>query len=153
MRLTRIPRVKTVLAAALACAALPTTPALAQESSSFLLGVLPDTQFYSRYSTARSGELFMNRYGTEPYAEQTKWIVAKKGTLKMPFVTKLGDIVDRVNQTQEWQVADQAMKTLDDGGLPYSILAGNHDVTGNPNSEPFKTWFPTSRAAAKPTFG
>jgi hypothetical protein len=33
------------------------------------------------------------------------------------------------------------------------ILAGNHDVTGNPNNEPFKTWFPTSRAAAQPTFG
>ncbi len=122
--------------------------ASAQQRSSFVLGVLPDTQFYSRYSTPGSGELFMNRYGSEPYAEQTKWLVQNKAALKMPFVTHLGDIVDRVNQTQEWQVADEAMKTLETGSLPYSILAGNHDVTGNPASEPFKTWFPTSRAAA-----
>ena len=153
----RIPHVRSRLAllvAGLACALLPTAATAAEaDRSSFLLGVLPDTQFYSRYSTAGSGELFMNRYGTEPYAEQTKWLVQNKTGLKIPFVTHLGDIVDRVNQTQEWQVADEAMKTLETGGLPYSILAGNHDVTGNPASEPFKTYFPTSRAAAQSTFG
>ena len=57
--------------------------------------MLPDTQFYSRYSTAGSGDLFMARYGTEPYIEQTKWLAANKDNLKIPFVTHLGDIVDR----------------------------------------------------------
>src|SRR5262249_25040609 len=32
------------------------------------------------------------------------------------------------------------------------ILAGNHDVNGTAN-EPFRTWFPASRAAKQPTFG
>ena len=138
------------LSAAVACL-IPAT-ATAADRSSFLLGVLPDTQFYSRYSTAGSGEQYMNRFGTEPYAEQTKWLVQNKTDLKIPFVTHLGDIVDRVNQPQEWQVADEAMKTLEQGGLPYSILAGNHDV-GGPSAQPFLQWFPPSRAAAQPTFG
>src|SRR5262249_38486003 len=124
-----IPRRLALLA--LACAAfLPATAHAAEgDRSSFLLGVLPDTQFYSRYSTAGAGELFMNHYGSEPYAEQTKWLVANKTNLEIPFVTHLGDIVDRVGTTQEWQVADEAMKIMETGGLPYSILAGNHDVT------------------------
>ena len=96
----------------------------------------------------------MNRYGSEPYAEQTKWLVQNKAALKMPFVTHLGDIVDRVNQTQEWQVADEAMKTLETGGLPYSILAGNHDVDRQPaRASRSRRGSRTSRAAAQSTFG
>ena len=65
----------------------------------------------------------MNRFGTEPYIEQTKWLVANKDSLEIPFVTHLGDIVDRATQTAEWDVADEAMKVMEDGKLPYSILA------------------------------
>ena len=68
MNLT-LPRRLALAAATIACAAFP-AGAIAQERSSFLLGVLPDTQFYSRYSIPSSGELFMNRFGTEPYIEQ-----------------------------------------------------------------------------------
>ena len=162
MRFTTTPRTRgwlALLAAAVACAvptlsATPATAAAAEgDRSSFLLGVLPDTQFYSRYSIPSSGELYMNQWGSEPYIEQTKWLVANKDNLEIPFVTHLGDIVDRVNQTAEWDVADQAMKVLEQGNLPYSILAGNHDVTGNPATEPFPVRFPASRAAAQSTFG
>src|ERR1700742_4030350 len=102
MRMT-LPRRLALAAVTLACAAFP-AGASAQDGqrSSFLLGVLPDTQFYSRYSSANQGDLFMQRYGTEPYIEQTKWLAANKDNLKIPFVTHLGDIVDRANQTQEW---------------------------------------------------
>src|SRR5687768_18175872 len=106
MKLT-LPRRLALAAATIACAAFP-AGASAQDGqrSSFLLGVLPDTQFYSRYSIPSSGELFMNRFGTEPYIEQTKWLVANQDNLEIPFVTHLGDIVDRATQTAEWDVAD-----------------------------------------------
>jgi Concanavalin A-like lectin/glucanases superfamily len=154
MRMT-LPRRLALAAATLACVAFP-AGASAQDGqrSSFLLGVLPDTQFYSRYSIASSGDLFMNRFGSEPYIEQTKWLAANQADLEIPFVTHLGDVVDRATNNDEWAVADEAMKVLDDAKLPYSILAGNHDVTGNPATEPFPRFFPESRAAAQgATFG
>ena len=95
----------------------------------------------------------MARYGTEPYIEQTKWLAANKDNLKIPFVTHLGDIVDRATVTQEWDVASEAMKVLDDAKLPYSIANGNHDATQNPATELFPRYFPNSRAAAQATFG
>ena len=64
----------------IASVAFPAAATAEDRRSSFLLGVLPDTQFYSRYSTAGSGELFMNRYGTEPYIEQTKWLARTRTT-------------------------------------------------------------------------
>ncbi|MBB4663444.1 LamG-like jellyroll fold domain-containing protein [Conexibacter arvalis] len=162
-----------LLTAAAACALTPLlSPPLVGDAaaaegdrSSFLLGVLPDTQFYSRYSTAGSGELFMDRYGTEPYAVQTRWLADNRDELRIPFVTHLGDVVDRHGQTQEWEVADEAMRTLEQAGLPYSILAGNHDVVNgcsgvgcrddsrNLANENFLRYFPASRAAEQASFG
>jgi hypothetical protein len=149
-----LPRRLALAAATIAGLAFPGA-AMAQDTprSSFMLGVLPDTQFYSRYSAPGAGDLFMARYGTEPYIEQTKWLAANQGNLKIPFVTHLGDIVDRATVTQEWDVASEAMKVLDDAKLPYSIANGNHDATQNPATELFPRYFPNSRAAAMSTFG
>src|SRR5688572_30128719 len=89
-----------LVAAAVACAVIPTfastlavdASAAEGDRSSLLLGVLPDTQFYSRYSTAGSGELFRSRYGSEPYAVQTQWLADNHEALQIPFVTHLGDV-------------------------------------------------------------
>lgn len=129
--------------------------AQAASISSFGVAVLPDTQFYSRYN----GQL-LSRYGNEPYTTQTHWLVDHSAELGIPFVIHLGDVVDQVNQNGEWIVADNAMKVLENAHIPYSILAGNHDVTNgeqtdlqrNLANEPYLTWFPTSRAAAQSTF-
>jgi len=136
-------------------------------SSSFALAVLPDTQFYSRYST--EGNQFMTRYGSEPYAAQTSWLAQHARAAGIPFVVHLGDVVDRPGVAGEWAVADRAMRTLEAAEMPYSILAGNHDVnvgcgyTGvqndctdaqrNPANELYLRTFPTTRAATQATFG
>jgi hypothetical protein len=149
-----------LLAAATAPAAIaaPAPAAAADElASRFTLAVLPDTQFYSRYSA----DQFMPRYGTDPFAEQTKWIAAHADELNIPFTAHLGDIVDRAGVQNEWQAADRAMKTLDDADLPYSILPGNHDVTDSGKwddqltsaNEPFNRWFGPTRAALQSTYG
>lgn len=143
-----------------ASAAIPAAAA-ADESdlaSRFTFAVLPDTQFYSRYSA----DQFYPRYGTDPFAAQTQWIADNAESLHIPFTAHVGDVVDRATVEAEWQAADQAMQNLDDAGAPYSILTGNHDVLNSSSSlvdtdydvsaEPFLKWFPTERAAGDPSY-
>jgi 3',5'-cyclic AMP phosphodiesterase CpdA len=149
------------LAAGAATAAPTALPAAASDApgSRFTLAVLPDTQFYSRYSA----DQFLPRYGTDPFREQTRFLAEHADELNIPFVAHLGDVVDRVGQTAEWQAADAAMRTLEEGGLPYSILPGNHDVRNSDDrlddtdydlaAEPFLQWFGPARAAGQATYG
>jgi len=94
-----------------------------------------------------------------PMKTQTQWIVANATALNTAFTMHLGDVVDQsyyystsyessspwteetdlTSGTQlsdgtvvkEWELASQAMQVLEDAGLGYSILAGNHDVGAN----------------------
>ncbi|TKW70015.1 MAG: cell wall anchor domain protein, partial [Staphylococcus hominis] len=117
------------------------------EGSRFSIGVLPDTQFYSRYSTPETGNLAQARYGSEPYLAQTQWLVDHQDELNMDFVTHLGDVVDQWNVEGEWQVADKAMQVLDDSDLNYSILPGNHDMdVEGAAAHPYDKWFSADRA-------
>jgi hypothetical protein len=138
--------------------------------TSFAIAVLPDTQFYSRYATTDEGQQFQNRYGSTPYAAQTGWIAGNAAAYNIPFVIHLGDVVDQQGKPNQWRVADDAMKLLENAGVPYSILAGNHDVVAdydyhqpsdqgfgtdaqrNPAAEPYLQWFPALRAARQSTF-
>jgi len=146
-----------------------TTPPTAKVSS-FGLAVLPDTQFYSRYATAETGNQFRKQYGTEPYLAQTLWLAKNAASLQIPFVTHLGDVVDQQDHEQQWQVADNAMAVLEQAKLPYSICAGNHDIIAaydydpaHPSvgtdadrdltAEPYLKWFGPDRASRQATFG
>ncbi|MCK0117526.1 metallophosphoesterase [Isoptericola sp. S6320L] len=128
-------------------------------ASRFTLAVLPDTQFYSRYAT----DQFVPRYGDDPFHTQTAWLAEHADDLDIPFVTHLGDVVDRAGVTGEWEVADRAMSALEEGGVPYSVLPGNHDVLNSSDqltdvdydlgAEPFLKWFGPERAASQSTYG
>ncbi len=151
--------IATLTAAAVSTSAMVVPPAVvphatAQDTGSrFTLGVLPDTQFYSRYSTPETGNLAKQRYGSEPFQAQTEWLTKNQDALNMAFATHLGDVVDQPDVEGEWKVADQAMKTLDDSSLNYSVLPGNHDMDEAGAVHPFNQWFPASRAeAANETF-
>jgi len=139
--------------------------------SSFALAVLPDTQFYARYATEAENTQFQRKYGSTPFRAQTNWIAQNAKSLKIPFTIHLGDVVDQQGKPAQWQVADDAMKVLEEARLPYSILAGNHDVIRdvdyvdessqasntdaqrNLAAEPYLKWFPTERAKQQATFG
>ena len=121
--------------------------------SRFTLGVLPDTQFYSRYGTEETGNLYEQRYGSQPFESQAQFIVDNQDELNIPFTTHLGDVVDQSYVTPEWGVADRAMKIMEDGGANYSILPGNHDLGGGEEPvSPFSKTFSAERAAQNETF-
>lgn len=127
-------------------------------ASRFTLAVLPDTQFYSRYSA----DQFVPRYGTDPFATQTRWIADNTDALNIAFTAHVGDVVDRASVGAEWAAADKAMRNLEDAGRSYSIIAGNHDVLNSDDrlvdtsydlaAEPFLKWFGTDRAARDRSF-
>lgn len=118
----------TALSATAAPAApAPTVDETPAEQSSFTLPVIPDTQFYSRYSASQ----FMPRYGTDPFRVQTQWIVDNQEALNIPFAVHVGDVVDQEWVTGEWDAAKAAMNILTTGGVPYSVIPGNHDVANS----------------------
>ncbi len=139
-------------------------------TTSFTIAVLPDTQFYSRYATTDESQQYQRKFGSEPFSTQTKWIAANAADYSIPFCIHLGDLVDQVGKPNQWIVADAAMKVLENAKIPYSVLAGNHDVVTaydyrgvwdqssgtdaqrNNASEPYIQWFPASRAAQQTTF-
>lgn len=160
-RATRVGAAAAVGAVALSLlAVMPAAQAAPAEDlgSRFTLAVLPDTQFYSRYSA----DQFMPRYGKDPFQVQTEWLTENREELNIPFATGLGDIVDQSWQEPEWSAADAAMRTFDDAGLPYSTSPGNHDVRDSTDSipdtsydltqEPFLKWFGPNRAENVSTY-
>lgn len=82
----------------------------------FSIVILPDTQFYPE---------------TNPniFYAQTVWIKNNRQQENIIYTAHLGDIIngDCASNTTEWSVADTAMETLDDAGVRYGILPGNHD--------------------------
>ncbi|EEI62016.1 LamG-like jellyroll fold domain-containing protein [Corynebacterium glucuronolyticum] len=121
--------------------------------SRFTLAVLPDTQFYSRYEAPSGGQMFANRYGSNPFDSQAHFVVDNAKTLNIPFTSHLGDVVDQNDVADQWDIADRAMAVLENGGMNYSILPGNHDLGMNGSTSTFSSHFGTARAQKNETFG
>ena len=121
-------------------------------ASRFTLGVMPDTQFYARYGTEAAGDIFGTRYGTNPYDVQTQFLADNHEKLGTQFVAHLGDLVDQPWDRASWDIADRAMKTLEDAGVNYSALPGNHDLTMFDGTSAFTEYFPEERAKKNSTF-
>ena len=131
--------------------ALPTAHA-EDLASRFTLGVMPDTQFYARYGTEAAGDIFGDRYGSNPYDAQTEFLAANHNKLGTQFVTHLGDVVDQPDDRASWDIADRAMKKLEDSGVNYSVLPGNHDLTMFGDNSAFNEYFPEERAKKNSTY-
>ena len=131
--------------------ALPTAHA-EDLASRFTLGVMPDTQFYARYGTEAAGDIFGDRYGTNPFDVQTEFLAENHKKLGTQFVTHLGDVVDQPEDRASWDIADRAMKKLEDAGVNYSVLPGNHDLTMFDGKSAFTEYFPEERAKKNSTY-
>lgn len=116
---------------------IPSTPA----SYDYSFVWMSDTQYYSE---------------SYPYIfeRQTQWIAEKQEEMKLKYVFHTGDLVDEYDKEYQWNHADEYMGTLDDAGIPYGVLAGNHDVGQKTNdySEYYK-YFGADRFKDKSYYG
>ena len=80
-------------------------------------------------------------------AQQTQWLADNRAALNIAFVAHLGDLVGTATSTTQWGCISQAMATLDNAGVPNSVLPGNHDyedlATGS--APLYRQNFPVSR--------
>jgi hypothetical protein len=141
---------RNLLRAAIAAPAVPlltATPAPAAErvtrgdGDRFALAVLPDTQYLFDADSA----------DPEPLKETFRYLLDQKNVV---FMTHLGDVTEH-GTADELDLAAQCFHRLD-GKLPYSVLAGNHDVNGSTDDQRGATAylkaFGPDRFAGMPTF-
>ncbi|MHC3469467.1 LamG-like jellyroll fold domain-containing protein [Streptomyces sp. 7R007] len=90
----------------------------------FTLAVMPDTQFLywgSQDSVNRT-----------PQEESFRYIINNSGDANdnIVFMAHLGDLTQDAD-TSSFQQVDKAFALLDAHGAAYSVVAGNHDVSGD----------------------
>ena len=130
-------------AAGVGATALGATPAVAAEATDavrgggktgpwqpdatalqFTLAVMPDTQFLYWGS--------QDSFNRTPQEESFRYIINNSGTPdnNIVFMVHLGDLTEDADPSS-FQEVDKAFAVLDAHGAAYSVLAGNHDVSGD----------------------
>lgn len=114
-------------------------------SPRFTLAVLPDTQYL--YDEDRSNPA--------PLAETFQYLLEHRVDDNLVFMTHLGDITEHGTASEMAEVST-TFEAIDQR-LPYSVLAGNHDVKGSTNDQrgdtPYLQTFGPQRFQDTPTFG
>nr|WP_298987748.1 lamin tail domain-containing protein [uncultured Micrococcus sp.] len=107
----------------------------------FTLGWESDTQYYNE--TWYEHQLAIHEY-----------FLQARERLNLAYVFHTGDIVDEWDKPEQWERADDAYRMLDEAGLPYGVLAGNHDV-GHALEDygPYGTFFGAERFDGNPWYG
>ena len=93
--------------------AVPATAAPLPEDGRFAIAVLPDTQYLFDADSADPA----------PLRETLRYLVQERAAV---FLTHLGDLTEH-GTPDEMALASETFRVVD-GKLPYSVLAGNHDV-------------------------
>ncbi|MBN2021569.1 MAG: metallophosphoesterase [Pirellulales bacterium] len=126
-------------------------PAGAWAVEPFSVVLLPDTQEYTLMAPINN-----------PYSAQTSWIVNNMEAENIKFTIHLGDIVENNNlYPSQWDIADAAHAILEQAPtpMPYSVMPGNHDMTGSGSpdytrdSTLYNQYFGRNRFVDKPWYG
>ena len=120
----------------------------------FSLAWLTDTQYLSEGAVeGRPG------FG-EAYTSITQWIADNSENRKIAYAAHTGDLInnwisgDNVSEAylararQEFAFASDAMKILEDAGVPYGVTPGNHDNKYGTSNDLYNEYFSPSRFAA-----
>lgn len=96
-------------------------------------------------------------YNAEYYDHQVAihdYLLDRREELNLQYVIHTGDIVDNHLAPYQWKNADPQYQRFDDAGLPYGVLAGNHDV-GHKEVDytNYSEYFGEDRYAANPWYG
>lgn len=118
------------------------------ESLRFTLAVMPDTQF-----------LYWGSQGSvnpAPQAASFQYVLENNGEASddnIVFLAHLGDMTED-GEASSFQYVGQTYDILDKHGVAYSVLAGNHDVSGDDTrgTTPYLQTMGPQRYASSPTF-
>ncbi|MGW0966055.1 LamG-like jellyroll fold domain-containing protein [Streptomyces sp. NPDC002516] len=114
------------------------------ESPRFALAVLPDTQYLFDADSADPA----------PLRETFRYLVAERAEANIAFMTHLGDVTEHGTRDEISRAAD-TFRTLH-GKVPYSVLAGNHDIPSSTDDQrgdtAYLAAFGPERYASMPTF-
>ncbi|WP_406339909.1 metallophosphoesterase [Streptomyces sp. NBC_01544] len=115
------------------------------ESPRFALAVLPDTQYLFDADSA----------DPEPLKATFHYLVAQRQEANIAFMTHLGDVTEHGTE-EEIGLAADTFRTIH-GKVPYSVLAGNHDINSGTDDQRGDTAylraFGPQRFTSMPTFG
>jgi len=112
-----------------------------QDPYDFTFVWMSDTQYYSESYP-------------EIYKKNVQWVVDQQQAMNIRYVIHTGDIVDDADQEYQWINANEAMKPLDESGIPYGVLAGNHDVSHQSGDySHFWAHYGEDRFKNQPTYG
>lgn len=95
-----------------------------RNSYDFTFAIESDTQYYNEDTSDNTN--IVGKY--EHQLNIHDWLLANRSRMNIQYLFHDGDIVDDVDMISQWENADAAYKKLDEAGLPYGVLAGNHDV-------------------------
>ena len=88
------------------------------------------------------------------FDQMNQWIVDNAEDWKIKYVMHTGDLIDDWDWEYQWLNADRSMKIFDEAGMPYGVLAGNHDVASTVDDRgPYCKYFGEDRVKDQPTFG
>lgn len=128
-----------------AAAASTTVGSFDPQSPRFTLAVLPDTQYLFDEDSS----------DPEPLRETLNYLVRERAGANIAFMAHLGDVTEHGSE-HEIGLAGQAFRLLD-RKVPYSMLAGNHDIPSSTDDQRGDTAylraFGPRRFAGTSTFG
>lgn len=88
----------------------------------FTIGIIGDTQRLTHAYAGHNETENVRRFNA-----LTQWFYKNADSLKIVFVSHMGDVVDNADQMSEWKIARTAMHTIKNAGIPWGIAPGNHD--------------------------
>ena len=98
-------------------------------------------------------QIYVQKY-PEHFDNMTRWLADNAEEWKIKYMMLTGDIVDDWDHEYQWVNADRALKVVEEAGIPYGVLAGNHDVAANlADNENYYQYFSADRFVNQPTHG
>ncbi|GAA0963165.1 LamG domain-containing protein [Kribbella koreensis] len=116
------------------------------EDPRFTLAVVPDTQYM----------FDEDRGDSAPLTATFEYLIDQRGVDNIVFTAHLGDVTQNA-QAREFAQADPVFAVMDRARMPYSVLAGNHDIDGSKDDQrgdsPYLHVFGPQRFKRMSTYG
>jgi hypothetical protein len=73
---------------------------------------------------------YVQRYDYH-FDNMANWLADNAEEWKIAYLMHTGDVVDDWDHRYQWVNADRSMKIIEEAGIPYGVLGGNHDVAAS----------------------